>query len=143
MQSYPDDTSYQLVGAAVEVLETPVTQILEAFGRHWVLSTGPEAYGNILDMSGESLPELLENLDDLHVHVANIMPNLKAPSFQCKDVTEHSLTLHYHSSRQGLTAMVIGLLGGVGERFHTPCEVEIVSSVEDDNGAHVIFSVTW
>jgi len=143
MQSYPDATTYQLVGAAVEVLGVSAESLLEDFGKHWVLHTGPDAYGSILDMSGDSLPELLENLDDLHVHLGNIMPNLIPPSFQCEDVTENSMLLHYRSSRQGLTPMVLGLLKGLGERFQTPCTASIISSNENDKGVHVIFAVQW
>jgi len=143
MQSYPDATTYQLVGAALEMLDIPAEQLLEAFGRHWVLETGPKAYGDLLDMAGDSLPELLGNLDDLHVHVANIMPNMQAPSFRCVDITEHRLKLHYRSARQGLTPMVLGLIHGIGERFQTPCEATVLSSEESDKGAHIVFEVRW
>ena len=143
MQSYPDETTYQIVGAALEVLDISADQLMEKFGRHWVLETGPSAYGDLLDMAGDSLPELLDNLDDLHVHVANIMPHVQAPSFQCSEITENSLKLDYYSSRQGLTPMVLGLVRGIGERFHTPCSVSVLSSEETGKGAHVVFDVHW
>jgi len=85
----------------------------------------------------------LKNLDDLHVHLSNIMPNLIPPSFQCENVTKNSMLLHYRSSRQGLTPMVLGLLKGLGERFQTPCTASIQSSDEDEHGVHIVFSVTW
>jgi len=143
MQSYPDELTYKLVAAAVEKLSISAEKLLIEFGKHWVLHTGPDTYGSILNMSGDSLPELLANLDDLHVHLSNIMPNLKPPSFQCEQVTEHSMLLHYRSSRQGLTPMVLGLLEGIGERFHTPCNASIVSSDETTQGVHIVFLVQW
>tara|TARA_B100000676_G_C17809525_1_gene696661 strand:+ start:242 stop:622 length:381 start_codon:yes stop_codon:yes gene_type:complete len=38
-ESYPDDITCKLVGAATEVLELPADKIHEAFGQHWVLKT--------------------------------------------------------------------------------------------------------
>lgn len=143
MQSYPDEITYKIVGAVLEVLDMSAEQLLEKFGRHWVLETGPKAYGDLLDMAGDSLPELLANLDDLHVHVANIMPKIQAPSFRCSNVTESSLKLDYYSSRQGLTPMVVGLVRAIGERFQTPCEVAVLSSEESDKGAHIVLDVRW
>jgi len=143
MQSYPDEVSYKLVGAAVEELGIPAEKLLTDFGKHWILYTGPDAYGSILNMSGDSLPELIANLDDLHIHLSNIMPNMKPPSFQCENVTDNSMMLHYRSSRQGLTPMVLGLLEGMGERFNTSCTASIVSSDETNEGVHVVFLVKW
>ena len=37
MQSYPDELTYDLVGAASEVLELDPAAILEAFGEYWIL----------------------------------------------------------------------------------------------------------
>jgi len=143
MQSYPDTLSYQLVGAACQVLNISSEVLLEDFGRFWVLKTGPSAYGSLLDMSGDSIPELLSNLDELHVHLNNMMPNLKPPSFSCEHITDHGLTLHYRSSRQGLTAMVLGLIDGIGQRFKTPCTAKVIRSQENVEGVHVTFQVQW
>lgn len=143
MQSYPDAVSYQLVGAAISELNLSLEQLLDGFGRHWVLHTGPETYGSLLDMSGDSVPELLASLDDLHVHLAHVMPDLMPPSFQCEQVTDHSLLLHYRSRRQGLDAMVCGLVKGMGERFGTPCDISLVSSEHSDDQVHSVFAVSW
>src|SRR5215218_5594687 len=76
MDAYPDDITYRLVGAASEVLGIPPAAVLEAFGEWWVLYTAQEGYGPMLDASGKTLREFLENLDALHARVALTMPAL-------------------------------------------------------------------
>lgn len=117
MESYPDDITYRLVGAACQSLNIEAAVLLRNFGRHWVLFTGQEGYGSLLDGAGSSLQEILANLDDLHVRVGLMYPALKPPSFSCSDVRDDGLTLHYFSGRPGLAPMVIGLIEGLGERF--------------------------
>lgn len=118
MDSYPDEVTYQLVGAASEVLGLEAAQILEAFGEHWVLYNAKEGYGQMLSMFGSSLEEFLLNLDNMHSHVGLTFPALRPPSFQVERVDGgRSLLLHYRSERMGLAPMVIGLLKGLGRRF--------------------------
>ena len=123
MEGYPDELTYELVGAASEELGIPGEELLEAFGEYWTLYTAREGYGRLLEMGGASLKEFLLNLHNLHSHVALSFPNLKPPSFWCTDVTEHSIRLHYQSHRPGLAPMVIGLVKGLGKMFDTHVDV--------------------
>lgn len=141
-ESYPDEMTYQLVGAASEVLGIPAEGILEAFGEHWVLNTAMKGYGAMMTSCGSSLPEFLINLPNFHTRVAMIYPNLQPPRFSCSDIGENSLQLHYFSHRQGLKHFVIGLVKGLGKLYKTPCQCECLTSC--DNGAdHDIFLVSW
>ncbi len=130
MDAYPDEVTYKLVGATVEVLGKSVESVLHAFGMHWTRYTGAEGYGPLLESAGASLPEFLANLDELHVRVGRMYPHLKPPSFRCSDVTADSLMLHYYSTRAGLAPMVVGLLEGLGERFGVEVVVEQVTDRE-------------
>lgn len=116
MDAYPDDITYRLVQAASEVLQVPPQQLLHDFGLHWTLYTGREGYGALLDEAGGSVFEMLANLDELHVRVGLMYPQLRPPSFRCTEVGPSSLVLHYHSSREGLAPMVLGLVEGLGKR---------------------------
>jgi hypothetical protein len=117
MEAYPDEMTYALVGAASEVLDMSAADILEAFGRHWVLYTAREGYGPMLTSAGSTLPEFLGNLDALHVRVGLTMPKLRPPSFQVATQSEGRLVVRYYSERDGLAPMVVGLLQGAGLRF--------------------------
>ena len=133
MESYPDDLTHKLVKAASIVLDLSPSDIMQAFGEYWIQYTAQEGYGEMIDMSGEDLPEFLENLDNLHARVGVSFPKLNPPSFECTEMEEESLTLHYRSTREGLSPMVFGLVKGLGERFDT--EVEITQTQSKDSGA--------
>jgi Haem-NO-binding len=133
MEGYPDDLTHRLVKAASVVLGLSPTQVMEAFGEFWVQYTSEEGYGEMMDMSGDTLPEFLENLDNLHARVGISFPKLEPPSFECSDVEENHLNLHYRSSREGLSPMIVGLVKGLGTKFDT--EVDVTQTLYRDNGA--------
>ncbi|AFY51058.1 heme NO binding protein [Nostoc sp. PCC 7524] len=132
MEGYPDDITHRLVKAASMVLKLSPSEIMQAFGQFWVKYTSEEGYGEMMDMSGDNLPEFLENLDNLHARVGISFPQLQPPSFECSDMEEDSLTLQYRSSREGLAPMVIGLVKGLGIRFET--EVDITQTQSRNDG---------
>ena len=131
MEPYPDDVTHRLVKAASEVLSMSPPDILKAFGEYWVIYTAKEGYGEMLDMAGDNLPDFLQNLDNLHARVGVSFPQLKPPSFECTDVDDDSMNLHYRSTREGLAPMVVGLVGGLGKRFDVEVDVTQVKSRED------------
>ncbi len=133
MDGYPDDVTHRLIKAASAVLGISTSEVMQAFGEYWVKYTAQEGYGDMLEMSGDTLPEFLENLDNMHARVGVTFPQLKPPSFECSHMSENSLNLHYQSTREGLTPMVIGLVKGLGERFNT--EVTISQIQNRENGA--------
>ena len=141
-ESYPDDLTYRLVGAACEVLGKPASEILFAFGEHWVLVTAMQGYGAMMRSGGRTLGEFLLNLPNFHTRVVMILPRLHPPRFECSEVTDRSLHLHYHSDRPGLTDFVRGLISGLGKAYQTPVSAELVKSkaAGDD---HDIFHVSW
>jgi hypothetical protein len=142
MDAYSDDITYRLVAAACEVLGMEAEEILKAFGEYWVTYTAEEGYGELLDSAGNSLGKFMENLDNLHARVGLSFAELRPPSFDCEHTTENSMELHYQSSRQGLAPMVIGLLHGLGKRFHT--KVDITQTSFREQGAdHDIFSIEY
>jgi Haem-NO-binding len=133
MEGYPDDVTHRLVKAASVVLNLTAAQIMEAFGEFWVDYTAQEGYGEMLDMSGDNLPEFLQNLDNMHARVGVSFPKLKPPSFECNETDENTLSLEYRSEREGLTPMVVGLVKGLGTRFDT--EVDVTQTKSREEGA--------
>ena len=139
---YPDEVTYQLVGAAVEVLGVPADQILIAFGEHWVLETAAKSYGPMMKAGGDSLRDFLVNLPNFHTRVAMIYPHLEPPRFECSDVTDDGLKLHYHTHRPGLTSFVTGLIQGLGKYYDTACSSEVIER-KDEGADHDVFDVRW
>lgn len=118
MDQYPDEVTIKLVGAACKTLGAEAPAVLEMFGKYWVDFTG-KAYGDLFKMSGSTFLTFLQNLNSLHTRVAQMMPDLKPPSFSVTDQKDDTFVLHYHSCRPGLYPMIGGLLEGLGKRFNT------------------------
>lgn len=127
METYPDEWTFQLVGAASEVLGLPADTILTGFGEHWIRYTGRE-YGHFLTSTGRTLPQFLKKLDDLHAHVGLSFINSKMPSFHCTELGPDLLQVDYYSERPGLGPMVVGLLQGLGAIFGNTVEVKLAQS---------------
>ena len=144
LKSYDDSVTYDLVGAASEILKVDASDLLEAFGEYWVLYTAQEGYGEMLDMAGSTFVEFLGNLNHLHKRVGDLMPDLAPPSFETELINEQELRLRYTSKRDGLTPMVIGLIKGLGKRFDLK-EVHIVQEETKEDGEYATtpFHVTW
>lgn len=141
-EGYPDEVTYALVGAASEILGIPAEQILIAFGEHWVLKTAAHSYGPMMKSGGKSLKEFLVNLPNFHTRVAMIFPNLQPPRFECSDITENSLKLHYFTHRPGLTTFVIGLVQGLGKLYNTPATA-VATATKAAGADHDVFEVKW
>lgn len=141
-QGYPDEITYALVGAAVEVLGIPADQVLIAFGEHWVLKTAAENYGPMMKSGGRTLGEFLTNLPNFHTRVAMLYPNLQPPRFTCSDQSDTSMRLHYHTHRPGLTMFVLGLVQGLGKLYNTPMTCTIAER-KDAGADHDVFDISW
>jgi hypothetical protein len=142
MESYDDSITYSLVQAGSAALDMPPEAILRAFGEYWVLVTAAEGYPELMQAAGSTLPEFLGNLDQLHTRVLMTFPELRPPSFNCKEVQPGELTVTYMSDRVGLEPMVVGLLEGLGKHFNTPVEVTMVE-VAEGSGAATDFLVRY
>ncbi|MEI8359070.1 MAG: hypothetical protein RL698_334 [Pseudomonadota bacterium] len=130
MQKYPDDVTYRLVGAASEVLGAPANDLLEAFGEYWTQYSAEAGFGHLLDFAGDNLVDFLRNLDSMHTRIGMTFTELEPPSFTVSDIQDGSLRLHYRSKRPGLAPVAMGMVRGLGKRFNTPIEIELVRSRE-------------
>ncbi len=133
-RSYDDEITTRLVGAAADELGVTADEVLVDFGRHWVLFTGSEGWGPVLDMAGHDVRSFVEGLDSLHARVQVAMPNSRMPSFRVLVSERDHIEVVYESSRTGLVSMVLGLFGGLAERFGESWQVEHAGRIDDDSG---------
>ncbi len=141
-EGYPDGVTYALIGATSETLNVPASEIMEAFGIHWITKTAQDEYSDMMAASGKVLSEFLINLPNFHSRVSMIFPHLTPPRFQCSDIQEHSIRMHYFSDRAGLAPFVSGVFKGLGQRFATPVTVEQVA-YKATGADHDEFIVRW
>lgn len=141
-ESYEDEITYKLVVAATEVLDISVKEVLNALGEFWILRTGKEKYGGLMETGGATLEEFLLNLPIFHNRVMLIYSKLTPPEFRVSDATERSIQVHYFSQRIGLQELVRGLLQGLAKMYNTPATIELLQS-RDGGSDHEIFKVSW
>ncbi len=123
MAPYSDSITYELVGAASEVLQLPATVILQEFGKHWIKFTAKEGYGVMMDMFGSNFFEAISSINNLHQRIGLSMPQLSAPRFNIQTISETELLVEYISTRKGLGHMMIGLLYGLAEKHNEKIEI--------------------
>jgi hypothetical protein len=141
-EPYDDDVTFKLAVAASVEMKITVSAVLEAFGEWWILRTGKEKYGYLLESGGDSLREFLINLPLFHNRVMMIYPKLTPPEFKISDVESTSLHVHYFSKRTGLKDFVTGLLLGLGKFYGCPVTLQLLES-RDEGANHEIFKVSW
>jgi hypothetical protein len=141
-ESYDDNVTFILAQTIAEDLNIPLSEVLKSFGEWWILHTGKNHYGYLLESGGENFRSFLLNLPAFHNRVMMMYPKLAPPEFQVSDVEENSVHLHYFSKRKGLTDFVYGLMSGLGKFFGTEVSTTHISSVPDEN-THEIIKVEW
>lgn len=140
MDAYDDSVTYNIVGAACEITGLEASTILEGFGRYWMLYTAEEGYGPLLDMTGSTVHEFLDNLNGMHSRIRATFPELRPPDFEVTDETEETLLLHYRTERPGLAPMAVGILYGLAERLGQEITVEHREK-KADGADHDIFYI--
>ncbi|XP_064392745.1 guanylate cyclase soluble subunit beta-2-like isoform X3 [Halichondria panicea] len=83
------------------------------FSVYWRNST----HDTLLYCLGDSVQELIQNLNALHHHLSSRYDKMIAPAFTCNTVPE-GLLVHYHSARPGLGEYVRGIITGLANHMY-------------------------
>jgi hypothetical protein len=141
-ESYDDEVTFALATTISEEMAIPLPAVLKAFGEWWILHTGKNHYGYLLESGGENFKSFIMNLPAFHNRVMMMYPKLTPPEFRISNPTDKSVHLHYLSKRKGLTDFVFGLLTGLGKFFSTEISLLHLESIPGDD-THEIIEVTW
>lgn len=141
-ESYDDDVTFALAHTIANELGVTVDDVLRLFGEWWILHTGKNHYGYLLESGGDNFKTFILNLPAFHNRVMMMYPKLTPPEFKVSCVEENSLHLHYFSKRKGLTAFVYGLMSGLGKFFNTDVTTEHLESIPSES-THEIIKVSW
>ncbi|TWI81121.1 heme-NO-binding protein [Lacibacter cauensis] len=141
-EPYDDAITYQLAAAVADEMKIPLSDVLIMFGEHWVLKTGKEKYGSLMEAGGNNLKEFLCNLPLFHNRIMLMYPRLTPPEFKITDIEASSVCVHYHSKRQGLKEFVCGLLQGLAKMYNTTVVIELLQN-RDEGASHEIYKVSW
>ncbi len=138
MQSYPDDVTYSLIHVASEVLNIPKNNILKTFGEYWLVYTGEVGYAGLLDMVGSNLDDFLSNLDTIHASVEVSFTELKPPIFGVNRLSKNQWDVRYFSEREGLGAMLEGLIVGLAKRFKEEITIESLPTAGNEKNRFLV-----
>lgn len=127
-EPYEDGITFELVAATSEVLSISQEDILESFGKFWILNTGRKRYGDLMKAGGRDFVDFMMNLPNFHSRIMLIYPNLCPPEFIIEEASEKKIILHYYSVRDGLTYFMFGLIKGIAEMFQQNIDVTLVGS---------------
>ncbi len=141
-EPYDDDVTFKLATAISHIMHISIEDVLTSFGEYWILKTGKEKYGGLMQAGGDNLKDFLINLPLFHNRVILIYPKLTPPEFKITDITESSLHVHYFSKREGLQEFMRGLLQGLGKLYEVAVSIELLQS-RNDGDNHEIFKVSW
>lgn len=124
MSPYDDSITYNLVGAASEMLKVPMETILKAFGEYWVDKIAVVHYAEIMNRSGQNFVDFVKNLDHMHQRIRVAFPNYNPPSFRVKVLSVGRMQVDYYSDRAGLLPFVEGLFVALGRYFKVSVAIE-------------------
>jgi hypothetical protein len=141
-ESYDDSITYKLAVAASEVLEVPLYQVLFLFGEYWILKTGLQHYGSLMQAGGNNLQEFLINLPNFHSRVMLMYPNISPPEFKIMAHEDRKIELHYYSTREGLKDFMHGLISGMAKMYNEIAKIELKKS-RADGIDHDEFLIAW
>jgi hypothetical protein len=144
LQTYPDEVTYKLVGAASKVLGVPAEAVLETFGEYWTDYAQQTSFAKLLRFAGRSMEEFVRSLDQMHAKIKFSLPDLQPPSFRVSEMDASGFRLHYFSQRPGLAPLVRGMLKGVARIYGLTIDMQLVRSRADghDHDEFVIRYVT-
>jgi hypothetical protein len=123
-EQYDDAVTYDLVGAAVEVLGLPAEQILFAFGDYWVKTIAATNYADLMSKTGTDFVGFVKNLDHMHSRIQVTFPGYSPPSFRVNIIDDSRFQLDYYSHREGLLPFVAGLMTALAEHFDSGVEIQ-------------------
>lgn len=138
MTPYEDAITYQLAGAASEILDVPIDDLLKAFGVYWIEFAGKSSYALLLDQAGDTMGEILAGLDQMHTRLSLAFPDLLAPEFQVVSNDGDTIILRYHSPRPALAPFVCGLIEGLALRIGVTVDIEVIEPKSEGNNSDLL-----
>ncbi len=130
MEQYPDDITYNIVGAVCDVTDVPAAEFLETAGREWVSYTAKSDFGTYYAMA-DSLFAFLKKLNTIHSAMRTSIPELRPPGFNVVECDSKEMRLQYVSHRPGLTTFVMGVITGLAKHYGQEVSVEITAQKQN------------
>jgi hypothetical protein len=129
-----DGTVLKVIGSLCDVLNISLVQAADAFGDYWVNVFAPKIYVPYYQ-NVKSAKEFLLNMDKVHVHSTETLPDSRPPRFDYEWKDDKTLIMGYKSHR-GLIDIMVGLVRGVGKYYNEDLKVTKLG----DDKVEIVFS---
>ena len=136
--TYPATEMTALVRALSERVETPVPDLLSAFGHH-LFGRFHEMYPEFFGDSADAM-DFLQGIESvIHTEVRKLYPDAQLPAITVERVTPDTLTLEYASPR-GLADLAEGLIRGALAHFRSGGTVARENLADDGSASRFVIS---
>ena len=132
---YDDALTYQVIRAAEVVLKKPKDSFLEDLGTYLCSHENLEAVRRLLRFGGETFPDFLCSLDDLHDRARLAVPELEMPRLDLRTNTPGLVTMRCISEYPGFGHVMVGVLRAMSDDYGTLTLLEHMGS---DGGEEII-----
>ncbi len=121
-EDVPDELVVGLFHMTSAVLGKSLQQVMDDFGMHWSTVYAPDIYGQYFRRASNAR-EMLLSMSEVHRVTTDRVAEAVPPRFEYESLEDGTLLMRYHSER-GLSALMPGLIRGVGAYYGERVEVE-------------------
>lgn len=140
---YDDKYTYLLANAASKELNISLDDILKRFGEFWIIDISLKKYPMLMTAGGKNFQEFMKNLPNFHNRIFLSYPKLVAPEFKIYEDGEN-MYVEYHSSREGLTKLMEGMLWGLAKMFNTTdISISLEKARDNVNQPFDLFKISY
>lgn len=118
---HEDEEYFSIIKATLEVLpDISEQELYNLYGDHFISYVRENGYEAYLLTFGDTLFELLSNVNKLHIHLAaGSMDKIRIPIIDCERIEEPNSFLLRYSSPRGdrLTCLMVGMVKSVARTY--------------------------
>ena len=118
----------------ISVTDKPASEVLRCTGVAFVEYLEASGYSVLLHALGNTLHDLLANLDLIYSHLEPFYPDMRAPSFRCVANGDGALHFRFRSHRtRRYEPFVVGIVTSLARRlFKLEIDMHALDTSDDD-----------
>jgi len=141
MMMYEDADTLAVLDAAFVQLGRDRDSLLEDLGTWLVTSEATQPVRRLLRFGGETFPEFLHSLCELHDRARLAMPDMSVPVFSVREYTPNTFSIRAIWVLPGFGALVLGLLRAMADDFGALVVLSLCETPAEDGEIAVTISV--
>lgn len=137
--TYPHEEIVGMVVALSKTTNTPVPNLIEAFGKH-LFGALAKSHPHFLTKAS-NLFDFLDLIEQyIHIEVKKLYPDAQLPSFETLSKDVHKMEMMYHSERS-MADLAVGLISGAAEKYNEEVSISLADQTSEQNGKQVKITI--